>query len=744
MRRLSLLLLILLLIFSLKSEAQAIIADYFVRNASGNAIYEEMVIHPEGIYYNGRTYLVYQGEDLDPFIISYNHTASAWSDPVRIGDNSLGSDPHGGPAILIDRAGYFHVFYGAHSTPLRHVRSGNPGDISSWTEMPPVADSATYPQPIMMSDGTIYLFFREDGHEGDWAFLTSVDNGLTWVPSGGGIPILESSLESAWYAHFEKGKGDKIHMAFVWQNETEIRETGNYFARYNVYYAYRDENGYWRNISGEVLDTPITKNTADEECLVYQSGSEHTNQVVVKEDEQGNPFILFVAGAGSGPDSYKWKFARWNGNGWEVNDITFTDHLFDAGTFEVTSSEIRAYLVVGGTNGTGNGDGDHKDRGGNIEEWISYDGGITWSKVSPIIKKEDTGSIYNDPQIVSNYHPEAKLIFCEWDNDATNFIRKVFLYGSSGFVKREFSRQTQRVFGDSRIETAVEIAKKSFPAGSEYVFLATASNYPDALAGVPLAYIYKAPLLLTWKDDLPEEVASEINRLGAKKAVILGGTVAISNEVRSQLLNETSVTQVERIGGGSRYDTARLIASKIKEKLGDVNKAIITTGENFPDALAISPYAAYKGYPILLTRKNSLPEETEEALNSLDVTSTIIVGGLESVSSSVEDLLPSPQRIAGLNRYDTAARVADYAGSDGLSFERVLISTGENYPDALAGGVLGARFGAPLLLTRSQQLPSETRILLEGKISEILDFYILGGELAVSDDVQSELENMGK
>lgn len=58
------------------------------------------------------------------------------------------------------------------------------------------------------------------------------------------------------------------------------------------------------------------------------------------------------------------------------------------------------------------------------------------------------------------------------------------------------------------------------------------------------------------------------------------------------------VDNVKRISGNDRFETARKIAEKLD---GKPRTAIVAYGNDFPDALAASYYAAINGYPIILT-----------------------------------------------------------------------------------------------------------------------------------------------
>jgi hypothetical protein len=88
----------------------------------------------------------------------------------------------------------------------------------------------------------------------------------------------------------------------------------------------------------------------------------------------------------------------------------------------------------------------------------------------------------------------------------------------------------------------------------------------------------------------------------------------------------------------------------------------VTTGENFPDALGAGPAAAIVKGPILLVAQNAIPGETAAELTRLAPDKIIIVGGTAVVSPAVEDGLKAyagtVERIAGSNRYDTAAKLS--------------------------------------------------------------------------------------
>ena len=94
-----------------------------------------------------------------------------------------------------------------------------------------------------------------------------------------------------------------------------------------------------------------------------------------------------------------------------------------------------------------------------------------------------------------------------------------------------YSDEVLRESGTNRFETAVDISFNTFDPGTRSVFLATGRNFPDALAGGPLAGTLIGPLLLSERDCVPQVVLNEINRLGPEQVVLLGGEGALSNSV---------------------------------------------------------------------------------------------------------------------------------------------------------------------------------------------------------------------
>lgn len=314
--------------------------------------------------------------------------------------------------------------------------------------------------------------------------------------------------------------------------------------------------------------------------------------------------------------------------------------------------------------------------------------------------------------------------------------------GLSGYVASSYLQPFgKRLSGADRFLTASAIAQEGWDT-ADTVVLANGSNFPDALSGAPLAYKLNAPILLTSgkKVELNLDTKDRIKQLGAKKVIILGSEAAVSAQVESTLKKEMKL-EVERIGGKDRYETAALIAKKLG---GKPEKAIITNGSKYPDALAIAPYAAKHGYPILLTKgqdKNNkrydLNSHTAKLLKELNISTTIALGGESAVSPQAYKALPGATRIAGENRYETTTKIIEELN---LSTETLYIARGNDYPDALTGSVLAAKSGSAVLLVKEnadEDIINLQKNLLTKKPAHT--FIALGGSNVVSNELLASL-----
>lgn len=304
-------------------------------------------------------------------------------------------------------------------------------------------------------------------------------------------------------------------------------------------------------------------------------------------------------------------------------------------------------------------------------------------------------------------------------------------------VDVEFIDFISRVSGKNRISTAVEISKKYFEKGKvDAVVLARADEFPDALAAASLAKAYNGPILLTKSDHLDEEVYKEIKRLDPDRVILVGGVKALSNEVKEGLKGIT-LFGIDRIEGENRYETSAAVARKVVEKTGYTMKAVIATGEKWPDALTASTLAVEKNSPILLVRKDSVEASVKEALKDLKIKEVFIIGGTDAIAKSVEEDLPKlATRLSGETRYETAKAVAEFAFAKS---DHAFLVSGEEFADAMAIGPVAGTLKSPILLTKKAKLHKAAQDVLENGIID--HFTIIGGDARIAIFALEEEEN---
>ena len=296
-----------------------------------------------------------------------------------------------------------------------------------------------------------------------------------------------------------------------------------------------------------------------------------------------------------------------------------------------------------------------------------------------------------------------------------------------GVVEKHGNRYVERVAGKNRVHTAISTSNRFFKK-SKYVIIADSGNYPDALTATVLAHVLDCPILLNNTRYLEDDVAREIVRLGASEVIIVGGHKSISENVKSQLAKYDQ-NKVQRIWGRDRYVTSSELAYEIERLTGKVNKAIIASGENFPDALATAPLGSKEIAPILLVTRNQMDKKVSKALKDLNIKRVYVAGGQNSVSKKLEAQLPQViRRFSGQDRYETAILVASYTYPES---KEVFVASGETFPDALVIGPVCARRKAPILLSKSTPVKVTDDYIEKSKIEYL---YIIGGTNTIHVD----------
>jgi len=311
-------------------------------------------------------------------------------------------------------------------------------------------------------------------------------------------------------------------------------------------------------------------------------------------------------------------------------------------------------------------------------------------------------------------------------------LLSIFAFSKYEVKAVTFSSQI-RYSGASRIETAVAISKGGW-SEADSVILAYSENFPDALTAAPLAYCKNAPILLTQTNAVPNATMAEIKRLKAKNVYLMGGSGVISAAIENNLKN--SGYNVVRLGGADRFETSLKIADKVNE-VNTSKTAVLTTAYNYPDALAVDPYAAMNGMPILYTDSGTLTLSSEKWIAAHGIKKVIITGGTGVVSQAIQNKLVQKgiqvQRVSGADRYETALNIVK--AFQGSFQNSVALTTGENFPDALAGGVLAAKKKTPILLVTKTAMTDGIADYI--RLKNNMSLMVFGGTGVVQENISA-------
>lgn len=277
--------------------------------------------------------------------------------------------------------------------------------------------------------------------------------------------------------------------------------------------------------------------------------------------------------------------------------------------------------------------------------------------------------------------------------------------------------QIERIAGKTRYETSAMVSEKSM-TNSDNAIIASGESFPDALAGSQLAAGLNAPILLTGKASLDSHTNNELIRLGVKKIYLLGGEGTISEAVENEL---KSIATVERVGGLNRYETSTMIAEKARQ-LGMSNDLVVVSGLNYADALSSGGFIAASKSSMALSDGKDLPK--------IEYDDIVVFGGRNS--------LPLPEyngrRVWGNDRYETSLAIAKLSHSDA---DTVILTSGENYPDALTAISLAIKENAPIVLVRKSGMDERAKDFIDQNIEKVI---IVGGTGSISAEIEKQLK----
>lgn len=194
-----------------------------------------------------------------------------------------------------------------------------------------------------------------------------------------------------------------------------------------------------------------------------------------------------------------------------------------------------------------------------------------------------------------------------------------------------------------------------------------------------------------------------------------------------------------RVAGADRIATSvRISEVGFPNKLS-ATAVVLARADDFADELAGGPLAARFQGPLLLTPSAGLTDTVRlEIQRVLAVGHTVyLLGGTDAISANVGTSLQAlgynPVRVDGIDRYDTAVKIANILGDPPTVFE----VDGTNFPDGLSAGPAAALSHGVILLTAGHVQAPETAQYLATHPKDVR--YAIGGPAAAADPAAQPL-----
>jgi cell wall-associated protease len=229
---------------------------------------------------------------------------------------------------------------------------------------------------------------------------------------------------------------------------------------------------------------------------------------------------------------------------------------------------------------------------------------------------------------------------------------------SNSVVSKISKYKVIRLAGHDRYETSIRIAEEVRRlTGNFYeATIVSGINFPDIISISTFSSLKGQPILITEPEKLTKTTADAISNWNISDITICGGYDSVSKSIQGNL----KAKKVSRMGGADRYETAKIVAKKVRQLTGNEKDMILVDGTNFPDGICINSLATLFKSPILLTTPDSLHKIIADEVKILSIQYTMIGGGYKSVSQKVQSELKvkNIERVFGSDRYETAVKIS--------------------------------------------------------------------------------------
>lgn len=212
-------------------------------------------------------------------------------------------------------------------------------------------------------------------------------------------------------------------------------------------------------------------------------------------------------------------------------------------------------------------------------------------------------------------------------------VTKVYLIGGENSLNKSVESalnsekiSTDRIWGNTRYETSLELAKRidDIKKVSEISVVNGEKSIVDAISVAPVAADKDMPILLASPSKGTEVADKFIAEKSIKSSYVIGGTNSVSNEIANKLPNATRVEGIDRNETNAKVIETFYTEKELKNVY--VAKNGMTKEDELIDGLAVGVLAAKNDSPVLLVGKN-LSQGQKDVTNTKTFNTITQVGG---------------------------------------------------------------------------------------------------------------------
>lgn len=307
------------------------------------------------------------------------------------------------------------------------------------------------------------------------------------------------------------------------------------------------------------------------------------------------------------------------------------------------------------------------------------------------------------------------------------------------------SKTIDAITSETRYSTASKLAERcEFETGGTAIIAPGECAYA-CMAAQGLSGVLDAPVLLTKPEGVPDATSQELSALKPSKLIVIGSESLVSAEIADELADSYPKAQITRVEGTSPAQLSCTIfdyVGNLGKKWG--NCGIITYEQCIGDLVSFLPYTFQRSAATLFVESwGNVGEEVKKRVTSGAFNKLLVLGGNDHIPdadlANWEAAGIACERVCGNGPYHANELINNRMSSgidenDGISIERLIVTSVHNPWDAFAAGAYAGKTNSAFLLEDPQDLDSVAHALayIQGKNGQIKRLTFLGDAMRYS------------